>query len=113
MKGINLPNCLTALRYCADILWIRIVPPDGKPDNLVSEPLYAAMPIKPKLQPLIMPVHGPEVIDPSCIESTMNKALSKLLACQIGFCELEILLYFLPKVFGVVINQNVRQKSVV
>jgi len=98
---------------CTDILRIRIVPPDGKPDNLASEPFYTAMPMKPKVQPLIMLVHGPEVIDPSCIESTTNKPLSKSLARQIRFCDLEILPYFLPKVFGVVINQNVRRKSVV
>jgi len=44
-----------------------------------------------------MLVHCPEVVDPSCVESTADKAFSKLLACHIRFSELEILLYELPR----------------
>jgi len=80
-----------------DILRIGVVPPDGQPDNLAGEPFYTTMPMEPKSQPLIMLVHCPEVVDPSCVESTTDKAFSKSLACHIRFHELEILPYLLPR----------------
>ena len=54
------------------------------------------MPMKAEPQPLIMLVHRPEVVDPSCVERTTDKPVCQSLGHQIRLRELEIPSYYIP-----------------
>jgi hypothetical protein len=54
---------------------VRVIPPNSQPEYLSSEAIHTAMPMEAKLQPLVMLVHRPEVVDPRSIERTADKSV--------------------------------------
>ena len=88
-RSSKILNCLEILR--ANVLRMRVVPPNVQPKYLSAETVHATVPEQSKALPLVVSAHCPEVVHASGIGGTSRTPNGRIRApscSQIWFGEL-------------------------